>query len=174
MKNFKKKIAPFIPAIIVFFGIIFVFLFILLLSGVPSGSMEPTIPGGSFIISNRLSAFFGDPERGDIVVFYSEEYGYDMVKRVIGIEGDKITIKEGKVYINDEEENGFYINGQTLPNQVTEYIVPEGYVFVLGDNREESKDSRYFKEPFIKESDIKGYVFINFSLGSAGWFFHFI
>ena len=171
MSDFKKKISNFIPAIIVFVSIIIIFLFVLLCSGVPSASMDSTIKKGTFIISNRLPAFFSNPDRGDVVVFRSEEKGEDLVKRVIGVGGDKISLKDDKVYVNGEPLDEPYITGKTKPDKQTEYFVPEGHFFALGDNREDSNDSRSFENPYIEYDAIRGYVFLNISLGGDNGFF---
>ena len=116
---------------------------------IPSGSMEPTLQIGDKIIVNKIVYRFQEPKRGDIMVFkYPLDPARDYIKRVIGISGDKVQIKDGKVYLNDELLNEDYIekDAYTMVYNVDTWLVPEGQVFVLGDNRDEgaSKDSRYF------------------------------
>ena len=93
-------------------------------------------------------------KRGDIVVFYSEEKNEDMIKRLIGLPGDKIVINDGVVTVNGETLEENYIG--TADNYSGEFTVPEGKYFFLGDNRYWSLDSRYWQNPYIDGSDIKG------------------
>lgn len=118
-------------------------------SVVPTGSMIPTIGIGDHLITNRLPYYYRNPERGEVVVF--EHEGEYLVKRVIGLPGDEIDIRENKVWVNGmpiDESHYIYIWDSTW--QVVgvgmnyPLIIPEGHYFVLGDNRPESMDSRYF------------------------------
>ena len=98
------------------------------------------------LIGFRLSYLFSSPERGDIIIFkYPDDESINYVKRVIGLPGDIVQIIHGKVYVNDEELDEPYILEpmQDNPQELT-YIVPEGSYFVMGDNRNESWDSRYW------------------------------
>lgn len=109
-------------------------------------SMYPTLDPNDYLILNKISYRFHKPERGDIVVFKTSlktEYGKDMnlIKRVIGQEGDTVVINEGRVYINGTELEEEYINGNSTPGDI-EVVVPENNVFVMGDNRGGSLDSR--------------------------------
>ena len=83
----------------------------------------------------------------------------DLVKRVIGVSGDTIKIKDSKVYVNGKELNEPYIHDEITEGDI-DTVVPENSVFVLGDNREISLDSRYEQVGFINESDILGKVFV--------------
>lgn len=108
---------------------------------VDSFSMEPTLYKGNFVIVNKLVYRFGAPERGDIAVFHyppnpEEQY----IKRVIGLPGDRVTITNGEVFINGERLDEPYIHVPT--SRGGEWIVPEDSAFVLGDNRNNSSDSR--------------------------------
>ena len=94
-------------------------------------------------------SYFNGPKRGDVVVLEAPDTSNkDYIKRVIGVEGDKVEIIDGKVYVNEELLVEDYIEGDSYTHVYNEnsWIVPKGEVFVLGDNREEgaSKDSRYF------------------------------
>lgn len=157
------------PAIIISAFVLFVFSFIFLNGIVPSGSMESTIMTNTFIMSNRLAYVFDDVERGDVVVFYSDEHKELLVKRVIGVAGDKIDIKNGSVYVNGCLLEEDYIQGNTYSKDGEDisYNVPEGTVFVMGDNREHSGDSRYFANPYVSIDSIKGEVFLNYSISSS-------
>lgn len=145
---------------------LFVFRFILLVGVIPSASMEPTLMTGENLIVNRLSYVTEEPARGDIVVFDSEEYDELIVKRVIGVPGDVIDIIDGNVYVNGCRLVEDYVAGTTTPsvNQVTHFEVPEDSVFLLGDNREVSADSRWWNDPYISYDEILGKAWVNYSI----------
>lgn len=110
-------------------------------------SMMPTLQDRERMIVNKIVYFIGEPERGDIIVFHATE-SKDWIKRVIGLPGDKIEMKNDVLYINDEvvEEpylvsSKFNISG-VLTDDFSE-VVPEDHLFVLGDNRRNSRDSRW-------------------------------
>ena len=100
-------------------------------------SMNPTLQNGEYILVNRLAYKTGEPDRGDIIVFSQD--GQDLIKRVIGLPGETVNISEGIVTINGQELQEPYIAQDPL--YVGEWAVPEGYLFVLGDNRNDSRDS---------------------------------
>lgn len=135
--------------------------FILFVISVPSGSMYPTIKPKDKIITTRIYNF-NNIERGDILVFYSDELQETMVKRVIGLPNDLVEIKkDGTVLINGENAEEYYV---VYPDSRTgKFKVPDGEYLFLGDNRSHSFDSRSWKEPYIKAENIKGKaVFILF------------
>lgn len=166
-----KKHEPFIDkatlfcSIIILAGCLFLSLFVIQFTHVESGSMEPTIMTGDFTIVNRLAYVKNEPQRGDIVAFKSDEYGKYLLKRIIGVPGDEIEFHDGYVYINglicDESA---YLDDDIETNCDKKFTVPEGAYFMMGDNREFSTDSRFFKSPYISESDLVGKVFYHFSL----------
>lgn len=139
-----------------------VFRVILQLAWVPSGSMEPTIPEQSLLLSLRAPYLFGDPasERGDIVTFWSEEMDKLLVKRVIGLGGEEISMAGGYVYVNGVrlEEPWLPTQGQTGGDEV--FLVPEGCYFMMGDNRTGSEDSRSWDTPYIPAGQIRSEVLL--------------
>jgi len=149
-KDVKKEIMEWVKSIVLAVVIaVFVKAFIFNTTYVLGNSMYPTLHEKDRLFANKLVLYFKGPSRGDIVVLEAPDApNKDYIKRVIGIGGDVVEIIDGKVYLNgsllkeDYIEEGSYthVYGQS------KWIVPEGYVFVLGDNREEgaSKDSRYF------------------------------
>lgn len=104
-------------------------------------SMEPTLVPGEFLVVNKFAYKTSEIKRGDIIVFhYPMNPDEDYIKRVIGVPGDKISISDGQVLVN-----GFVLNEPYIaapPAKGGEWLVPENAVFVLGDNRNESSDSR--------------------------------
>ncbi len=103
-------------------------------------SMIPTLQDGEYILVNRLAYKIGEPQRGDIIVFTSPtNEGQDLIKRVIGLPGETITIRDGVVKVNGVPLSESYI--AQAPAYTGEWVVPEGQLFVLGDNRNDSQDS---------------------------------
>jgi signal peptidase I len=127
------------------------------LTYVASCSMEPKLTTGNTAVYNRLAYKKSEPLRGDIIEFWSDEYGKIFAKRVIGIAGDKVEFHNGFVYINDvKADESAYIGVNVETNSNKTFTVPEGCVFVLGDNRENSMDARYWNEPYISCDRIIG------------------
>lgn len=118
---------------------------------IPSESMDPTLKIGDRVLVNKLSYKMHDIHRGDIVVFKrppAEQGGdptiKDLIKRVIGLPGDKVAAHDGHIFINDKELNEPYLpNGVTTLDFSGQMVPPNSY-WVMGDNRPRSKDSRYF------------------------------
>lgn len=112
-------------------------------------SMYPTLHERDRLFALKVPLYFDGPEIGDVIVLEAPDSPKkDYIKRVIGVSGDKIQIDDGNVYVNDQLLQEDYIISDAYTHTYEEniWIVPEGEVFVLGDNREEgaSKDSRYF------------------------------
>lgn len=125
-------------ALVLFFGINFVSARI----RVDGTSMVPSFQNGDYVIVNRLAYQWGQIVRGDVVVFpYPLNPEEDYIKRVIGLPGDRVAIYGGTVYVNDQPIEEPYISEPAAEDKA-ELVVPEGYVFVLGDNRNASSDSR--------------------------------
>lgn len=103
-------------------------------------SMLPTLHDGEFVLVNKLAYHFGSPTRGDIIVFRSTTVpDLDLIKRVIGLPGDKISIYKNQVIVNGQVLQEPYINAE--PDYSGDWQVPDGDLFVLGDNRNDSSDS---------------------------------
>jgi signal peptidase I len=107
---------------------------------VDGDSMVPTLISGEYVVVNRMSYRLGNPHRGDIIVFHfprnpAEEY----IKRIIGLPGDMIEVMNGTVYINGQPLDESYLDVKV--NYTGKWEVPQGHLFVLGDNRNNSSDS---------------------------------
>ncbi len=141
--------------------------FIIVNATVPTGSMENTIMPNDRIIALRLTYYFEKPERGDIVVFkYPDDESVLYVKRVIGLPGETVDIRDGKVYIDGSETPlaDEYVK-ETPLGDFGPYEVPEGHYFMMGDNRNESKDSRYWDNTYVAENKILGKVYLKYFPG---------
>jgi signal peptidase I len=106
-------------------------------------SMAPTLPEGGFYLVNKYIYYFTRPERGDIVILKQRVGHPEIVKRVIGLGGETVLIRDGYVYIDDRPLHEPYARGRTYPD-FGPHRIEKGSYFVLGDNRGESRDSRNF------------------------------
>ena len=107
---------------------------------IDGSSMEPNLHHGEFVIVSKINYRFGEPERGDVVVFdFPRNITQEYIKRIIGLPGEHIRIEAGKVYVNGILLSEPYLNGET--QYKGEWEVPENTLFVLGDNRNNSSDS---------------------------------
>lgn len=107
---------------------------------VDGSSMEPTLHSGEFVIVNKIAYKIGLPKRGDIIVFhFPRDPEQEYIKRVIGLPGDQVSINDGKLYVNNQAIDEPYIAAR--PAYPGNWEVPEGQLFVLGDNRNNSSDS---------------------------------
>ena len=141
---------------------------------IPSGSMLPTLEIGDRLVVEKISYRFHPPRRGDIVVFYppfqEERDRVAYIKRVIGTPGDQVRIAEGRVSINGVEIQESYINEPPrytcpgscsgVPNNGSTFTVPAGQYFVMGDNRNDSRDSHEWG--FLPEENIIGHTIYRF------------
>ncbi len=120
---------------------------------VPSASMESTIMTGDMVFAEKVSYHFSSPQAGDIVVFADPQIpSRVLIKRVIATEGQTVNLVDGVVYVDGVAQSEPYVVGDSYPLETTAgnvslsypYTVPSGHVWVMGDNRENSADSRYF------------------------------
>jgi signal peptidase I len=125
-------------------------------------SMHPTLEEGDFILVNKLAYKLGTPRRGDVVVFMPPggQMEKPYIKRVIGLPGETVDIKDGKVFVNGSPLDEPYALGETSGGKFNHIVVPEGTVFVMGDNRMNSSDSRYFGPVSI--ASLEGKTFLCF------------
>jgi signal peptidase I len=162
LKNILDWVKDIVIAVIIA-GIILIFLKPIVIQ---QHSMEPNFQPGDYVITSRQAyTLFGTEERGDIIVFKSsltDEEGNEknLIKRIIGLPGDTIAIKEGYVYINGEKIDEPYVAEQGVSGEMDEITVPEGELFVMGDNRAVSQDSRSEEVGTISEDSIIGKVII--------------
>ncbi len=124
-------------------------------------SMESTLHEYDYIILNRQAYLFNEPESGDIIVFHTDLVQANgkeklLIKRIIGVPGDRISIADGKVYRNGEALDEFYTLDGYTASEMEEVTVPEDSLFVMGDNRQNSIDSRDGSVGFIRIDSILG------------------
>jgi len=175
-KLFKEYIEPIVIAIVI---ALFIRTFVVQAFKIPSSSMEPTLQVGDYILVSKF--IYGiripflntkmlqwkEPKRGDIVVFiYPKDRSKDFIKRVIATEGEKVEVSQDKIYINDQviddpwghfEKSGWAQYLQAM-EKFGPVVVPKDSLFVLGDNRDNSQDSRFWG--FVHLDAVKGRAFI--------------
>ncbi|MBQ8637848.1 MAG: signal peptidase I [Lachnospiraceae bacterium] len=146
--------------------------FILLNANIPSGSMENTIMEGDRVFGFRLAYLFSEPERGDIVIFkWPDDESVNYIKRVIGLPGETVTIRNGVVYIDSNDGNGEWVLDEPYLKETPwerdygPYEVPEDSYFMLGDNRNNSKDSRLWENTFVHKDKILAKAFLKYWKG---------
>jgi len=162
---------------------------------IPSGSMKPTLLVGDFILVNKLVYRFSEPQRGDIVVFkYPIDPNIDFIKRIVALPGEQVEVRNNQVFINGKplplievgrgEENGVrkVIYEEVMPEGIKHkvqfyedfpfskrdfgpVVVPPNHYFVMGDNRDNSEDSRYWG--FLPRENIVGKAFVIYFSGDV-------
>lgn len=167
-KTIKEEILDWGKTLIFYCALpLLVFQTFFFMASVPTGSMETTIPVGAQVVTVRT---FNkeNVKRGDIVVFESEELNVILIKRCVGLPGDKIEFDgTGKVYINGQRYNEPYVSSYSDFEGTFE--VPEDCYFFLGDNRAGSLDARYWDDPYIHKDYVKGKgIFVLFPFSSFG------
>lgn len=154
---------------IVFVGSLFivVYLFIMQPNQIKGVSMEPTFENGDYIFTSKVTFKMRKPKRGDVVVFHSpRNKDIEYIKRVIALPGETVSIENQEIYINGVKINEQYVSAKTtiMPGSLVQeglpVLVPEGSLFVMGDNRPRSSDSREFGT--IPQSTVVGQVFYRY------------
>ena len=164
-KSVIKEVRDYVFLIILAFVLAFLMnKFVYANAEVPTGSMIPVVQPNDRLIVNRLAYLFEEPKRGDIVMFaFPDDEKDNYLKRIIGLPGEKVEIKNGLVYINDSEKplDEPYINDPPNGNYGP-YNVPEGCYFMLGDNRDESKDARFWNNTYVKKEKMVGRAWLKY------------
>jgi signal peptidase I len=170
----KSKLVEYVEAIIIAILIaLFIRTFIVQAFKIPSGSMKPTLLIGDHLLVNKFVygvkipfirktlISISEPKRGDVVVFiYPEDRSKDFIKRVIGVGGDTIEIRNKKIFLNGlpyNDTHGVYVDDFILPGAIQPrdnfgpVTVPKGAIFAMGDNRDQSYDSRFWGVVDLKD-----------------------
>ena len=155
----KKEAIEYLKAIVTALVLaFFIITFVARSFRVDGMSMEPSLHNGERVMVNKVLYHFAQPQRGDVVVFpYPLEPKNMFIKRVIGVPGDEVKIRDGITYINDVAIEEPYIYAKSF-NDYGPVVVPEGRVFVMGDNRNNSLDSRSTRVGMIPINKIEGRV----------------
>lgn len=172
--------------LIIAFALVFLFIrpYVVEAFYIPSESMVPTLEVGDRVLVNKFIYRFTEPDRRDVIVFKTPEgvdnsvdgnpiarligrfqgkrdERQDLIKRVVGVPGDTIAVRNGNLFVNGERQNESYLN-EELPDQsfFRQMTVPQDRVFVMGDNRTNSRDSRFIGP--IPQENIEGEAFLRF------------
>ena len=164
--NALKEIFDWIAVIVIAILASFVLhTFVIVNATVPTSSMEKTIMAGDRVIGSRLYYMRHDPQRGEIIMFdYPDDPRILYIKRVIGLPGEHVEITGGTVYINGEPLDEPYLDVVT-EGEWGPYDVPEGHYFMMGDNRNDSADSRYWQHPYLSRDGIVGKAVLKYWRG---------
>lgn len=148
--------------------VVIIFVYVIFnISFVTSGSMEPTIKERELTITNRLAYTVKDPGRGDIVICRAGDQNELMLKRIIGLPNDEISFVDGYVFINGVIcDESAYLKSDVETNCTESFTVPEGCYFLLGDNRENSIDSRHWNNTFVKRENLIGKIIFHINFNS--------
>ena len=168
VRGIIRFVLDFLETIVVALSIfVVVYLFIVQPHEVKGNSMEPNFHNNEYILTDKISYKFGRPQRGDVVIFKAPTNpDIDYIKRVIAVDGERVRIEKGDIYVNGQLLNEPYLNDRTLLfpgssiKEGEEIVVPDEHLFVLGDNRPHSSDSREFG-PIPKRSVI-GRAFLRY------------
>ena len=153
-----RVVKELVPYIVVVAAALLVNTFLIINAKIPSASMETTIMTGERVFGNRLAYINSLPKRYEIVIFhYPDDEKRLFVKRVIGLPGDTIEVKDGQVYINgvNDMENETFVSSD-LHDEFGPYTVPENCYFMMGDNRAHSNDSRMWHNTCVRLDQIVG------------------
>lgn len=157
IREILSWIVPFVVALLVALALKN---YVIINADVPTGSMENNIMPGDRLIGNRLAYLKEGPERGDIVIFHYPDHEEDLyVKRVIGLPGETVDIVDGRIYIDGETEpleEPYLKETWTVAAGTYHFEVPEDSYLMLGDNRNDSWDARYWKNTYVHREKILG------------------
>ncbi|MBI3396929.1 signal peptidase I [Candidatus Woesebacteria bacterium] len=165
--------------VVVFSIAIFLFIYLLIFRPhkIKGASMQPNFPDAEYLLTEKVSYYLNDPKRGDVVVFKPPalvSQDDEFIKRVIGLPGEKLTVKDNHVYINTKRLKEEYLStslpttGSSFLQEGQEYTIPAGKFFVMGDNRTNSSDSRAWGP--ITKDEISGRAWlIYWPLNLAGF-----
>ena len=152
IKEFIKDALKYILFVVV---VLVIAIYVIGLQQIVGSSMQPTLENGDVVIINKLSSSF---KRGDIISFYYDDTKY-LVKRIIGLPGEYIEIKDNKIYIDNEVIED-YVDDIKMDDFSLEKLgytkIPDDMYFVMGDNRTNSLDSRNYQVGLVKKEDIVG------------------
>jgi signal peptidase I len=183
----QKEVLDWIKAILLALVLVFIIRWLLFAPFIVEGaSMEPNFKTDERVVVNKMIYSLRDPKPGEVIVFHVRKESKDFIKRVIGVAGDKIQYQGDNLYVNGKKVEESYIQGAIqaahakgelynnvdFPNgTITDSKVPEGYIFVMGDHRNNSRDSRAIG--FVSIKDIVGRVDVIFwPLDSMQWVKH--
>lgn len=170
-KKRKSLVREYAEAIAIAIVLAFIIrMFVIEAFKIPSGSMIPSLLVGDHLLVSKFAYKFGEPKRGDIVVFkYPDDPSRNFIKRIIGVGGDTIEIREKVVYVNGIEREEPYVQHvfeEVLPARYSPrdnfgpMTVPSNAYFMLGDNRDSSLDSRFWENRFVNRRAIVGKALI--------------
>lgn len=176
---FARRLGAFfldILQVLVFAVSIFLFVYLLLVQPhkIKGNSMDPNFHNGQFLLTDKVTYRFGEPQRGDVVVFKAPpDDAQEFIKRIIGLPGDTVKVEGGRVYLNDALLDELYLEDSVLtrPGNFSQegqtITVPESKYYVMGDNRNHSFDSRNFGP--VDKSKITGRAWLLYwPLNEAG------
>ncbi len=163
----KKKgggVLEYLVILVVSFALVFGFVrpFVVEAFWIPSGSMIPTLQINDRVLVNKFIYRFTEPKPGEIVVFQSvDDPDTDLIKRVVAVAGDKVAVRNGRLLVNGEPQKEPFTN-KNLPDRsfFAATTVPKGHVFMMGDNRANSQDSRVWGP--LPKKNIEGEAFLRF------------
>lgn len=167
----KKEAADWMPVFLAVAVVVLLSKTVWLCAVIPTQSMNPTLPAPCYVFSSRVAYWTKAPQRGDIVLF-TRANADDTVyaKRVIGLPGEVVDIIHGETYINGEPLEEPYLAETPDPTVELRFTVPEGSYFMMGDNRNHSRDSRYWEEHYVPAANVLSKVNADWMLplGEAG------
>ena len=138
--------------------------YVIINATVPTGSMEHTIEPGDDLFGLRLTYRFSEVQRGDIIIFrFPDDETQKYVKRVIGLPGETVTVNDGKIYIDDSEtplEEPYLKDEWVQATGPFEFEIPEDSYLVMGDNRNDSYDARYWENTYVTRDEIIGKAYM--------------